>query len=198
MTGTMRLYSLFQLPTMDVLENRVKRGLQQYGWGYQSVSIKRNSYLNNTLEVTIVITALGNDISRRILDGITNFLKNFSDGVDNLFKDVSLRISHDTGAEVAATTVPPSSKNIPTIVPPNSKFTPTKVVKLKPVTSTKTVPTIDAGVLTVVTVKADSNDNQMEFHSVENDTKDKNSNSGIDSTWIVVGALFVVLILRRI
>jgi hypothetical protein len=178
LTGTMRQYSLFQTPSTDVLEMLVKKGLQENGWGFKSVSIGRNSYLNNTLEVTIEIVAVGNDVSRRIKDGITKFLTNFLVSGDDIFRDVSLRISHDTGAEL------PASK-------PAAQTPPIKIKKLPPTT-------IDRGHLATVTVRADSTDNQPEKPSggdfLDGLAQSLNVSRG---TLIAGSALLLVVVLRR-
>lgn len=192
MTGSMRLYALFQIPTTDVLEVLVKRGLQENGWGVQSVSISRNSYLNNTLGVTIVITALGNDVSRRIEDGVSNFLRSYLDGGETLFRDVSLRVSKDTGVEGATTTAGAQVSQTP-------KITVMKVIKVTPTTNKGTSATTDIGLLGVVNVRADSADEQSLFGEIQKIIDELSATYNISkSTVMIGGALFAILILKRI
>lgn len=192
LTGSMRLYALLQLPTTDVLEVLVKRGLQENGWGVQSVSISRNSYLNNTLGVTIVITALGNDVSRRIEDGVSNFLRSYLDGGETLFRDVSLRVSKDTGVEGATTTVGAQISQTP-------KVTVMRVIKVNPTTNKATPKTTDVGFLGVVNVRADSTDEQSLFGEIQKIIDELSATYNISkSTVMIGGALFAILILKRI
>ncbi len=179
----MRLYSLLQTPSTNILENLVKTQLQQKGWNYKSVSISRNSWLNNTLEVVIEIIAIGNDVSQRIKDGITNFLTNVSDAGDDLFRNVSLRIAHDTGAELAA------SK--PVVLKPAAQTSTIKIKKLP-------TRTIDKGLLATVTVRADSTDNQSKMPSGGNFLDGLAQSFNVSTGTLIAGsALLLVVVLRR-
>ena len=184
LSGTMRLYTLLQVvPFTSTLERLVKEGLQNSGWNVQSVSITRNSYLNNTLEVLIKIQAVGNDVSQRIANGITTFLNQFIMDGEPPFKDVSLRVSADTGYEAPATVQ--AAAGTPK---------PIKVV-------------IKRGTLATVTVKADDTNNDWSNLSNANFLPELSSNNYIENTAAALGVstpllifgslLLAIVVLRR-
>ncbi len=130
------------------------------------------------MNVTIVINALGNDVSQRIDDGVTNFLSNFLVYNSLIFRDVYLNIAKDTGAEVAIV-----SKN-------STPKRPTRTV-------IRTAPkTVDRGLLATVTIDANSPENQIP-------DDDKDFIDGIAQSFnvsrntVIAGSVFLAILISR-
>lgn len=177
LNGTMRLFTILQTGSSEQLAFLVKQGLENHGWGVQSGSISRNSIFNNTLNVSIVVNALGNDVSQRIDDGITNFLRNYLIDDKVIFRDVYLNIGKDTGAEVPQIT--------------NASAKPKQPTR----TIVRTAPkTVDRGVIATVTIDPNSPENQLV--PTDYQTQPDNSGQTPSALPIALGILFVFLILR--
>lgn len=156
-------------------EQIIKKDLIQKGWNVSSVSLRRDSYLNNILHATIQVNVLPNDSSSRIRDGINNAIKYLTIGGERKFRDANLKVVIDTGN-------PSSSLN----VSGSAGVTP------------KSPTVIDRGVVATVTVRAsDSPMPEKPPDELVDFLNNYDTPSDSSKTYLVLGFLALVVLLRR-